>query len=86
MVPVAGVYIFQANSFLDGTTNANVSFGVDGITRADQIQRMLGNVPLSMTSMLSLTAGQIVTFRTAAPHTALNYFSPRTTFSGWKIA
>lgn len=84
--PVAGVYTFVVNSFLDGATNANVGFGVDGVTQADQMQALRGNVPLSFTAMLNLVAGQVVTFRTATNNVVFNYFSPRTTFSGWKVA
>ena len=84
--PVAGIYAFVINGFLAGATNSRICFAVDGLTRADQMQVLLGAAPLSFTSILNLNAGQAVTCRTGNVNAMFRYFQAHTAFSGWKIA
>jgi len=84
--PVAGIYAFLINGFLGGTTNGRVCFALDGATQVDQMQVLVGAVPLSFTAIFRLAAGQVVTCRTGNSNTMLRYYQAHTAFSGWKIA
>lgn len=86
VVPVAGVYAFSVNGYLGGTTSARVSLGKNGTTLTSQIQSLSGGQPLSMTTLISLAAGDVITVRTANLTTLLRYHPGHTTFSAWKVA
>ncbi|KIN75519.1 DUF2793 domain-containing protein [Sulfitobacter guttiformis] len=83
--PVAGFYCFLLNGFLSSQTNGRIAFGINGTTVDDQMQVLVGEMPLSFTAVFTLAAGDVVTCRTGNVSSFIRYYQGHTTFSGWLI-